>query len=91
MENQNRRFYELAPGAVFTVWGRTYRKTAMSMSEALTDGPQRGWGCVFFGETEVVSDGPLLPPDVAARWKPDRGPRAAVVESMLRGEKEDAT
>jgi hypothetical protein len=78
------KFYELAVGAVFTVWGRTYRKTAMSMAEALDDGPRRGWGCVFFGETEVVSDGPLLPPEVAAKWKPERGHWTAVVEEMLR-------
>ena len=72
------KFYELAVGAVFTAWHRTYRKTAMSMAE-----DNRHWGCVFFAETEVISDGPLLPPEVAARWKPNRGHWTAVVESML--------
>jgi hypothetical protein len=72
------RFYELAPGAVFTAWNRTYRKTAMSMAE-----DDRNCACVFFGETEVISDGPLLPPEVAARWKPNRGHWTAAVESML--------
>ena len=50
------RFYELAVGAVFSVRGRRYRKIAMSMAE-----DERHWGNVFMGETEVVSDGPLLP------------------------------
>jgi hypothetical protein len=72
------KFYELAVGAVFTAWGRTYRKTAMSMAV-----DARLWACVFFGETEVVSDGPLLPPEVAAIWKPNRGHWAAVVESAV--------
>ncbi len=42
------KFYELAVGAVFTAWGRTYRKIAMSMAE-----DDRGWGMIFMGETEV--------------------------------------
>ena len=67
------KFYELAVGAVFTAWRRTYRKSAMSMAEVLGDGPQRGCGSVFMGETEVVSDGPMLAPEVAARWKPVGG------------------
>jgi len=64
-------------GAVFTAWGRTYRKSAMSM--AVDD---RGWGCVFMGETEVVSDGPVLPEEVAARWRPERGQWGPVVEGV---------
>ncbi len=72
------KFYELAVGAVFTAWGRTYRKIAMSMAA-----DDRHWGSVFMGETEVVSDGPLLPPEIAAQWKPERGPWAAVIGSML--------
>lgn len=77
------RFYELAVGAEFVFRGRRFVKTAMSMAEVLADGPERGWGNVFLGETEVVSEGPLLPPEVAARWKPERGPWAAVIEAML--------
>jgi len=56
------KFYELAVGVVFTAWGRRYRKMAMSMA-----GDERGWGCVFMGETEVVSDGPLLAPEAVPR------------------------
>jgi hypothetical protein len=69
------QFYELAVGALFEFGGTRYQKTAMSMAE-----DERGWGCVFMGETEVVSDGPMLPPETAARWKPERGHWAAVVE-----------
>jgi hypothetical protein len=76
----NVQFYQLAIGAVFTVWGRTYRKTAMSMAE-----DERQWGNVFLEETEVVSDGPLLPPEVAARWKPERDHWKAAVEDFLAG------
>ena len=68
------RFYELAIGAVFEFRGTRYAKTAMSMAE-----DDRRWGNVFMGETVVASDGPLLPAEVAARWKPERGHWAAVV------------
>jgi hypothetical protein len=56
------------------VRGKRYQKTAMSMAR-----DERRWGNVFMGETEVVSDGPLLPPEIAAMWKPERGHWAAVV------------
>jgi hypothetical protein len=72
------RFYELAIGARFAFLGRPFVKVAMSMAE-----DERHWGNVFLGETEVVSDGPLLPPEVAAQWKPERGPWAAVIDSMV--------
>lgn len=85
------RFYELAVGAVFTAFGRTYRKSAMSMAE-----DERGWASVFMGETEVTLEvqsaeckmqnegGPVLPAEVAARWKPERGPWAGVIEGRFR-------
>ena len=75
----NVRFYELAVGARFVFGGQEFKKIAMSMAE---DG--RRWGNIFLGETEVVSDGPLLPPEVAARWKPERGHWAGVVDAVVR-------
>ena len=82
----NAKFYELAVGAEFTAFGRTYRKVAMSMAEFLAEGHQAdghqvahphqaegrkaGSGWVFMGLTEVVSDGPMLPPEIAERWRP---------------------
>ena len=82
----NVKFYELAVGAEFTAFGRAYQKVAMSMAEVLAEGhqadghqaahppqakgPLPGSGWVFMGLTEVVSDGPLLPPEVAERWRP---------------------
>ncbi len=74
------KFYELAVGAVFTFGGRTFRKTAMSMAE-----DERCWGNVFLGETEVESDGPVLPVEVAAKWKPERGHWAAVIDGLCSG------
>jgi hypothetical protein len=55
------KFYELAIGAVFTFRGVAYKKTGMSMAE---DG--RRWGSIFQAETDVDSEGPLLPPEEAA-------------------------
>jgi hypothetical protein len=81
----NVQFYELAIRAVFEFRGCQYQKAAMSMAEILAEGPKRGWGSVFIGETRVVSDGPLLPPEVAARWKPERGHWAAVIDEMISG------
>ena len=76
----NVKFYELAVGAEFTAFGRAYQKVAMSMAEVLAEGhqadghqaegPKPGSGWVFMGLTEVVSDGPMLAPDVAERWRP---------------------
>ena len=74
-QSMNVRFYQLAIGAVFEFGGRRYRKTAMSFAQ-----DEQEWGYIFLGEVEVVSDGPLLPPEVAAKWKPERGHWAAVVE-----------
>jgi len=62
----NVQFYQLAIGAEFEFRGQRYRKLAMSMAE--DDG--RRWGHVFMGGIEVVSEGPLLPAEVAERWRP---------------------
>lgn len=62
----NVQFYQLAVGAAFEFRGKRYRKTAMSMAA-----DERDWGNVFEGWTKVISDGPLLPPEVAAKWAPD--------------------
>jgi hypothetical protein len=74
----NVRFYELAVGAVFEFGGERYQKSAMSMAQ-----DERRWGSVFMGETEVVSDGPMLPPETAAMWRPERGHWAALIEGMV--------
>ena len=71
----NVKFYELAVGAEFTAFGRAYQKVAMSMAEVLAqphqgDGPKPGSGWVFMGLAEVVSDGPMLPPEIAERGRP---------------------
>jgi len=66
----NLNFYQLAIGAVFHFRGQSFRKQAMSMAEVLAEGEQRGWANIFQAETEVVSDGPLLSADEAAKWKP---------------------
>ena len=65
------KFYELAPGAVFTFRGRRFTRTAMSMAE-----DENRLGNIFQGGTEVETEGVplLLPPDVAAQWKPDERP-----------------
>jgi hypothetical protein len=72
------RFYQLAIGARFTFHGREFVKTAMCAAE-----DERRWGSIFMGEAPVSSDGPLLPPDLAAAWKPDRGHWSALIESMV--------
>jgi hypothetical protein len=61
----NVKFYELAVGAVFMVGGNVFRKTAMSMAE-----DDRCLSAIFRPETDVVSDGPFLPAEVAEKWKP---------------------
>jgi hypothetical protein len=71
------KFYELAIGAAFVFLGRRFVKVAMSMAE-----DERRWGHLFLGETEVASHGPLLPPEIAAQWKPERGPWAAVIDGL---------
>ena len=62
-------FYRLAIGARFKFFGRTYEKVAMSMAK-----DDANLGYVFMGGLEVTlepgSEGKLLPPEVAARWKP---------------------
>jgi len=77
----NVKFYELAPGARFVFRGQRFEKIAMSMAR---DG--RGWGNTFLGETDVEPEGEplLLPPEVAARWKPERGHWAGVVDAVMR-------
>jgi hypothetical protein len=62
------KFYELAIGARFVFRGQWFVKIAMSMAE-----DERHWGNIFQGGTEVESEGPMLPADVAARWKPPDG------------------
>jgi hypothetical protein len=65
----NVQFYQLTLGAGFEWRGKRYRKEAMSMAHD----EERGWCHIFMGHVEVVSDGPLLPPEIAAEWKPDWG------------------
>ena len=62
------KFYELAIGARFVFHGQQFEKLAMSMAE-----DERHCGTIFIGETEVAPDGVplLLPPEEAAKWKPD--------------------
>jgi hypothetical protein len=74
----NVKFFELAVGARFLFRAQQFEKTAMGMAQ---DG--RGWGNIFMGEMDVETDGEplLLPPEVAARCKPERGHWAAVVEA----------
>jgi hypothetical protein len=63
------KFYELAVGAVFTFRGVTYKKIGMSMAE-----DERRWENIFQAETHVEAEGPLLPPEEAAKWKPSELP-----------------
>jgi hypothetical protein len=44
---------------------------------------ERHWGNIFMGETPVISEGPLLPAEIAAKWKRERGYWAAVIESLF--------
>ena len=62
------KFYELAVGARFVFHRRRFEKIAMGMANN-----EHGHGSIFLGETEVVPDGVplLLPPEEAAKWKPD--------------------
>jgi hypothetical protein len=62
------KFYKLAVGARFCVRGRRFEKLGMSMAE-----DEERLGHAFMGDVEVTPDGEalLLPPEVAARWKPD--------------------
>jgi len=71
------QFYELAIGARFFFRGRRYEKLAMSMAE-----DEERVGHSFLADAEVTlevrgaecgvrSDPELLPPEEAARWKPD--------------------
>ncbi len=100
------KFYLLAVGARFVFRGRAFVKVAMSLAVLAddqqaegqqADGYQLGWGIMFLGETEVVSDGPLLPADVAAEWKPSDVPwtdyltpaPAALAEGQRQGGKSE--
>ena len=62
------KFYELAIGARFFFRGRRYEKLAMGLAE-----DEDRIGHVFMAGVEVTPDGEpkLLPPEEAARWKPD--------------------
>ena len=62
------KFYELAIGARFIFRGQRFEKLGMSMAK-----DDKGIGSIFMGETEVSPDGvpQLLPPEEAAKWKPD--------------------
>ena len=71
------KFYELAIGARFVFGGQRFEKTAMSMAA-----DEQRVGCIFLGETAVVSEGPLLSAGEAGWWKPEGGPWAAVIEAM---------
>ncbi len=72
------KFYELAIGARFEFRGRRFVKEAMCMAQ-----DEQELGTIFMGEAMVESDGPLLPPEVAARWKPERGHWAGVINAMI--------
>src|SRR5258707_3729510 len=64
----NVNFYELAVSARFTFGGQRFEKLAMNMAR-----DEQGCGSAFMGENvvEADSDAPLLPPEEAARWKPN--------------------
>ena len=74
----NVKFYELAIGAGFAFRGQSFVKEAMCMAR-----DEQRLGTIFMGETIVVSDGPLLPPEIAAEWKPYRGQWAAMIDAMV--------
>ena len=59
------QFYQLAIGAKFFAHRKRWTKEAISMAS----------GHVMMAETEVIPDGEplLLPPEEAAKWKPDEG------------------
>ena len=62
------RFYELAVGARILFRGRRYAKSAISMAQ-----DEDRVGHILMAEVEVTADGEALslPPEEAARWKPD--------------------
>jgi hypothetical protein len=60
-------------GAVFGYRGNLYRKIAMSMAQEMARPDGRNWGQIMVGNVWVRSDGPFLPAEVAAEWKPDWG------------------
>jgi hypothetical protein len=64
------QFYQLATGAKFFVNGQRFTKVAMGCAE-----DENRMGCAFTGAHDVEPDGEslLLPPEVAAKWKPDEG------------------
>ena len=67
------KFYELAIGGRFVFRGPRFEKIGMSMAE-----DEKRAGHVFMGDAEVSADGEslLLPPEEAARWKPNDRPWA---------------
>ena len=52
------------------VENRRYGRMLSCATSDLAEGPKPGSGWVFMGLTEVVSDGPMLPPEVAEQWRP---------------------
>ena len=54
------------------VENRRYGRMESCATPEVADGPKPGSGWVFMGLTEVVSDGPMLPTEVAERWRPAR-------------------
>jgi hypothetical protein len=62
------KFYKLALGAKLTVRGERFTKCGMGAAEN-----ERGSRSMFFGIMDVDPEGEplLLPPEEAAKWKPD--------------------
>jgi hypothetical protein len=75
--NSKVEFYKLAIGAEFVFCGKRYWKEALAMSR-----DERGWGTIFMGCTVVLTDGPYLPAEVAAKEKPDYGPWTDFINSL---------
>ena len=63
----NLEFYQLAIGAEFEWQDVRFRKTGLNVAIPMSGGN----GCVIMGDTMVISNGPLLPPEDAAKGKPD--------------------
>jgi len=74
---QKMKFYKLAIGARFTVRGEPFTKCGMSAAKN-----ERGWCSLFLGIMDVEPEGEplLLPPEEAAKWRPNYGPWAELME-----------
>ena len=65
------KFYTLATGAKFEFGGLQYEKIALGFAAGIGDGPKdHRYGSSFMGETEVMSEGPFLSAEEAAKHKP---------------------